>query len=100
MQIFKIETTAGPRYVRAYTLAQARVRAYKVWQALGATLAIGQSMPAHVGAFGYDQAVNSIEHKASPVAQDRLVGFYNPDAAQQTRVSNKALAIMARLGLS
>jgi len=100
MQIFKVETQSGARYVRAYTLAQARVRAYKVWQALGATMAIGQSMPAQVGAFGYDQAVNAIEHKAAPVAQDRLVGFYNPDQAAQARVSNKALAIMARLGLA
>ena len=100
MQIFKIETTAGPRYVRAYTLAQARVRAYKVWQALGATLAIGQSMPAHVGAFGYDQACNAIEQKASPVARDRLMGFYNPERAKDERQIAKALAIMARLGLS
>lgn len=100
MQIFKIETASGARYVRAHSIAQARVRAYKVWQALGATMVIGQAMPAHVGAFGYDQACNAIEQKATPIAQDRLVGFYNPDAAKETRVSNKALAIMARLGLA
>ena len=99
MQIFKIETASGARYIRANTIAQARVRAYKVWQAIGATMAIGQAM-ADIGAYGYDQACNAIEQKAAPVAQDRLVGFYNPDQAAQARVSNKALAIMARLGLA
>lgn len=100
--IYRIATAHGLRYVRAYSMQAAKVRAYTVWGASGraACTPIGIQAP-DIGAHGYRIACGTVDimpSKAAHADQARpMRGFYEPSQAKRARVDNIAAALIARI---
>lgn len=107
--VFKIMAGVSIRYIRAANKQAAKVRAYKVWGLRDAKAErVGNNAPEYVGASGYSRAVKQIEQATTGQAlramqahsNTAMRGFYEPSKAAAIKTNNKALDIMARLGLA
>lgn len=96
MTVYSLIAAGALHYVRATSMAQARVRAYKVWGCQPAKITpVGNWAPETVGKFGYGQWVREDEKQAR-------AEYYPPAADEAEKVAPDAKEIarlMALIGM-